>query len=256
MSEQRKLIPGKFVWYEHVSRDAKKAQAFYGDLFGWKVEPFPMGGGATYDMIKAGEQMLGGYAAPEGGSAAHWISYACVESVDDAVKIATGIGGRLVTPAYDVPQVGRMARIADPQGGELCVYTSFSGNDPDVADVPVGTFTWNELHTTDPKAALSFYGKVVGFTHRSMDMGPAGTYFIVGRNGIDRGGVTPHLPPGAQPHWLPYVRVENTDASLARAKKAGAKVLFGPEDIAGVGRFATFEDPTGAVLAIIKPSPQ
>ncbi len=250
MSERR-LIPGKFVWYEHVSRDAKKAQAFYGELFGWKIDPFPMGD-STYDMIKSGEQLLGGYAPPESGSAAHWISYASVESVDDAVKAATTNGGRLVTPAYDVPQVGRMARIADPQGAEVCVYTSFSGNDPDVADVPVGTFVWNELHTTDPKGALSFYATVVGFTHKAMD--PGGQYFIVSRHGIDRGGVSAHLPPGARPHWLPYVRVENTDTSVERARKTGATVLFGPEDIPGVGRFATFADPTGAVLAIIKPS--
>ena len=48
-----KLIPGKFVWFEHVSRDGKKAQAFYGEVLGWKVEPFPMSD-VTYDMIHAG----------------------------------------------------------------------------------------------------------------------------------------------------------------------------------------------------------
>ena len=39
----RKLLPGKFVWFEHASKDAKKAQAFYGEVLGWKVKPFPMG---------------------------------------------------------------------------------------------------------------------------------------------------------------------------------------------------------------------
>jgi hypothetical protein len=38
----RELLPGKFVWFEHVSTGAKKAQAFYGEVFGWKVAPFPM----------------------------------------------------------------------------------------------------------------------------------------------------------------------------------------------------------------------
>src|SRR5713226_963425 len=38
----RKLIPGKFVWFELASSDAKKAQAFYGEVLGWKVKPFPM----------------------------------------------------------------------------------------------------------------------------------------------------------------------------------------------------------------------
>ena len=48
----RKLLPGKFVWFELVARDAKKAQAFHGEVLGWKVQPFPMGD-STYEMIYA-----------------------------------------------------------------------------------------------------------------------------------------------------------------------------------------------------------
>jgi predicted enzyme related to lactoylglutathione lyase len=33
-------IPGKFTWYEHVSQDAKRAQAFWGEVLGWKTRPF------------------------------------------------------------------------------------------------------------------------------------------------------------------------------------------------------------------------
>jgi predicted enzyme related to lactoylglutathione lyase len=63
----RKHLPGKFVWYELVTKDAKKAQAFYAQVLGWKVEPFPMGN-ATYEMIYAGDtpdSMIGGYAPPK-----------------------------------------------------------------------------------------------------------------------------------------------------------------------------------------------
>ena len=38
----RKLLPGKFVWFEHVSTDPKKAQKFYAEVLGWKVKPFPL----------------------------------------------------------------------------------------------------------------------------------------------------------------------------------------------------------------------
>src|ERR1700687_3286059 len=55
-----KLLPGKFVWFEHASRDPKRAQAFYAEVLGWKVQAFPMGA-STYDMIFAGDVMLGGY---------------------------------------------------------------------------------------------------------------------------------------------------------------------------------------------------
>ena len=46
------------------------------------------------------------------------------------------------------------------------------------------------------------------------------------------------------------------DATIARARKLGATIQFGPEDIPGVGRFGVLEDPTGAVLALMKPSPR
>ena len=49
----RKPLPGKFVWFEHLSRDPKKAQGFYGGVLGWKVAPFPMGE-ATYDIPGVG----------------------------------------------------------------------------------------------------------------------------------------------------------------------------------------------------------
>jgi predicted enzyme related to lactoylglutathione lyase len=89
-----------------------------------------------------------------------------------------------------------------------------------------------------------------------MDMGPAGTYTILSRGGVDRGGVSSHLAPGAPAHWLPYVHVEDADATVARARRSGGKILFGPEEIPGVGRLGGLEDPTGAVLAIIKPNPR
>ena len=59
-------IPGKFVWFEHVSKDPKKAQAFYGEVLGWKIERAPMGD-FTYEMIKAGNETIGGYAQPQAG---------------------------------------------------------------------------------------------------------------------------------------------------------------------------------------------
>ena len=89
-----------------------------------------------------------------------------------------------------------------------------------------------------------------------MDMGPAGTYHIVSRGGVDRGGVTGHLPGGVPPHWLPYVIVDDADATVTRAKQAGASIAMNPQDIPGVGRFGILKDPTGAQLAIMKPQPR
>jgi predicted enzyme related to lactoylglutathione lyase len=261
----RERLPGKFVWFELVSRDAKKAQAFYGAALGWKVQPFPMGG-FIYEMILTGDAvdtMIGGYATPTNHRLpSHWISYVSVEDVDATARAVTAHGGRIVEAPSDVPGVGRKVRIADPQGAELCLFTNATG---DPADAPMahggfpsvtsGRFFWNELHTSDPAKALAFYERALGFSHRSMDMGPGGSYHILSQGGVDRGGVTSQLPDGVPPHWLPYVAVDDADATIARARTLGATISFGPEDIPGVGRFGVLRDPTGAVLAIMTPRP-
>ena len=255
----RKALPGKFVWFEHVSRDAKKAQKFYDDVLGWRVEPF---GDSDYDMILAGDTldtMIGGYAKPTGGQEPHWISYVSVEDVDSAAKAAAANGGKVIEPPHDLPDVGRAARIADPQGAELYVFKNDTGDpaDPPATEPPPARrFFWNELHTTEPEKAVAFYEKVFGFTRQTMDMGPAGNYYILAKDGVSRAGVTGHLPAGTPPHWLPYVEVDDPDATIARAKKLGAKIPMAPEDIPGVGRFGVLEDPTGAVLAVMKAQPR
>lgn len=254
----RKLLPGKFVWFEHVSSDAKKAQDFYAEVLGWKVRPFPMGNMA-YEMILTGDSwdtMIGGY-APANGSRkpAHWIATVSVADVEAAAKAAVANGGKVLDAPSDLPGVGRGARIADPQGAELGLLNDARGDKPD-APAPSGGWLWNELHTTDPAKALSFYEKVVGFSHRSMDVGPGEKYHILSKNGVDRGGVTGHLSSDAKPHWLPYVNVDDVDATVARARKRNAKIVTDPEDIPGIGRFGVLQDPTGAVLAIMKPLPR
>jgi len=251
----RKLLPGKFAWYELVTKDAKKAQPFYGEALGWRVEGFPMGN-YTYDMIYAGETMIGGYAQPRGDQPSHWIAYVSVDDVDAAAKRAAESGGKVIEPPSDIPNVGRRARIADPQGAEICLFRSSNGDPPDVERTPAGQFFWNELHTTDPEKAIAFYEKVVGFQLSDTMESPAGKYYVLSSAGVGRGGVTSHLPKGTQPHWLPYVVSDDVDATVARAKRAGGTVLMGPEDILDVGRAAVLRDPTGAPFSVMKPSPR
>ncbi|HEX6838352.1 MAG TPA: VOC family protein, partial [Polyangia bacterium] len=176
--EKRKQLPGKFVWFEHESHDKRRAQAFYAELFGWKMQPFTMGPG-SYDMIYAGDTMIGGWAELKDKDApARWMACVSVEDVDGAAKAAAAHGGRVVAAPMPIPSVGRIARIADPDGAELHVFKSDNGDPEDGAGHP-GRWAWNELHTTDAKTALAFYEKVVGFGHTDMDMGAGGVYRVV-----------------------------------------------------------------------------
>jgi predicted enzyme related to lactoylglutathione lyase len=246
--------PGKFVWFELFTPDAARAQAFYREVLGWKVQPFPMAGGRTYEMVYAGDTMIGGYAPPRRpGEPSRWVGYASVPDVDRTVAEAVAAGARVVEPAADIPDVGRRAGLVDPQGVEFSIFRSLMGDPPDTPSVPEGRWLWNELHVPDVPAALGFYGRVLGYEHRAFP-GGGEPYTILSRDGVDRGGATSAGCEHVAPHWLPYVHVQDVDGAAQRTRRAGGQVLM-VEDIPGVGRIAVIADPTGALIAMISPQP-
>jgi len=115
-----------------------------------------------------------------------------------------------------------------------------------------GAFSWNELTTSDPKAARKFYGTLLGWQFKDMDRGH-GTYTVINVGGQGIGGIagTPPNAQGMPPTWGGYVTVDDVDAVVARVAGLGGRVLLAPTDIPTVGRFATIADPQGATLSLI-----
>jgi len=245
----RTSLPGKFLWFELSTPDVARAKTFYADVIGWTSRGFPAGP-VTYDMIFFGETldtMVGSYAPAPG--AAHWTSCVSVRDLDATVALAAANGGAIVDPIAAVPGVGRRATIRDPQGAVLCLFERIQDDKPDVAWAKHGDFFWNELHTSDPRAAAAFYGKVIGYAHEAM-----GDYHVLSSSGAGRAGVT--AARGEPPHWLPYVMSDDIDATIARVVPAGGTVTTAPTDIPGIGRYAVLRDPAGASLAVMKPTPR
>jgi hypothetical protein len=117
-----------------------------------------------------------------------------------------------------------------------------------------GAFSWSELMTSDPEAALAFYTALFGWTTQTMDM-PGGAYHVVKAGDTSVGGVMA-IPAeakaaGMRPNWGCYVTVSDVDACAGRAAELGGKVVHGPQDIPGVGRMAMIVDPQGAMLSLI-----
>jgi uncharacterized protein len=242
---------GKFVWFECVTSEVSKAKAFYGDVIGWKTQSFPMKD-KTYDMLTAGEKPVGGYAAPEAGQQPHWTSYLEVDDVDAAVKSVKAEGGSVLLAPFDIPDVGRTAKVADPQGATFWILAG-TGEAGEDGPSTQGTFHWNELWARDAEKALRFYEKAFGFTAKTMPM-PEGDYHLLEKGGVPRAGVMTSTRPDVSPMWLPYVAVDDCDATAARAKKQGGAIHLEPTDIPDVGRFAILGDVNGATFAVIKPA--
>ena len=107
--------------------------------------------------------------------------------------------------------------------------------------------------TTDVESAKRFYGELFGWTTDEMQMGE-GTYTMLKSGETSVGGLFARpAEVEAPPHWYPYLRTDDVDASTAKAKELGAEVYVEPMDIpGGMGRFAVLGDPTGATFGLHK----
>lgn len=117
-----------------------------------------------------------------------------------------------------------------------------------------GTFCWVDSGTTDQATAQEFYSAVFGWTYRRMD---ESGYAVCLKGDKAVAGVYQFTPEmvemGAVPYWLPWIAVENLDATLAEAVAAGAQPVDEPFDVAGQGRGGAFRDPAGAMCGLWQP---
>jgi predicted enzyme related to lactoylglutathione lyase len=116
---------GAFSWCELTTTDPQAAAEFYGALFGWTVKNMDMGTG-PYHVANVGADAVGGIMGMPPGAPPmppHWGAYVTVDNVDETLAKCTALGGKVLVPPMDVPTVGRMAVIQDPQGATLSVMT-------------------------------------------------------------------------------------------------------------------------------------
>lgn len=116
--------PGSLSWNELATRDTEAAKAFYTQLFGWSAETADMGG-TEYTSFMNADRAAGGMMAMEGddweGIPPHWMVYFAVADCDASVEKVEALGGQVVVPPIDVPDVGKFAVIQDPQGAVFSI---------------------------------------------------------------------------------------------------------------------------------------
>ena len=253
---------GRFVWYELMTTDPKAAMQFYTDVVGWTTQAFgDEGGDDPYTMWVGSQGPLGGVMnlpdkAKKMGAPPHWMSNVEVSNVDEAVAKTKRMGGQVFEEPMDIPKVGRVAVIADPQGAPIGLFKpidAMQSHDKSKA----GEFTWSELVTTDHEAAFGFYAALCGWERISeFDMGPMGKYLLFGQNGKPHGGMmTKSKDMPMPPAWLYYVHVDDLEAAVERAKAKGAKLLNGPMAVPTGERIAQLMDPQGAAFALHASAP-
>ncbi|HEY4024730.1 MAG TPA: VOC family protein [Pseudonocardiaceae bacterium] len=115
---------GTVIWFEIWVRDAERAKAFYGALFGWSFAPFDGYDPDNYWLIDAGEDAaVNGAVVREPDSAARpsrgTVIYVHVPELDRAVAKVVELGGRVTVPARRITEAG----------GSFAMVTDFEGNE-------------------------------------------------------------------------------------------------------------------------------
>jgi len=244
---------GRFVWYELLTTDPKAAIAFYGEVVGWKAQPYE---GADYHMWVGSQGPLGGTMvlpeqAKQMGAPPHWTSNVEVADVDKTVARVRELGGRVYVEPNDIPKIGRFAVIADPQGATISVFKpadTMASHD----SAKHGEFCWNELITTDQNAAFAFYHEIFGWERPARPRhGPHGRL--------------PHLRaqrPAARRHV--QQAQGDADAAVVHVLRAGRRPRRGarprhqdgrqgpqrPMVVPGGARIVQLMDPQGAAFAL------
>ncbi len=112
---------GMFSWNELLTTDVSAAKAFYTGLLGWTTEDMPMPDmHMAYTVAKVGDTPVAGMMSmppdvPKGMPPV-WGSYITVSDVEAATRKAVELGGSIIKPPTNIPEVGRFCVLADPQG--------------------------------------------------------------------------------------------------------------------------------------------
>jgi predicted enzyme related to lactoylglutathione lyase len=115
--------PGTFCWSELWTADPAKAKTFYTSLFGWNTEIMKSLMGGDYTIFKTGEIGVGGMLEipKDQPIPPHWLPYFAVADCDASVEKAKAAGGKVHMAPVDIPNVGRFAGLADPQGAAFAI---------------------------------------------------------------------------------------------------------------------------------------
>lgn len=253
---------GDFIWYELMTTDAEGAKAFYDAVVGWDIgESVPEYNG--YRMINACDGRQSGGVLPitpemqQHGARPTWLGYLNVSDVDEKVASIAAAGGKTYMAATDIPSVGRIAMVADPQGAPFYVMKPIPPEgretEPSTVFSPTdeGRCAWNELSTSDPVAARRFYGDQFGWTTDNfMPMGEHGEYRFIDHQGLTLGAIAGTME-GQQPHWRYYFKVPSISRAKETAEANGGKIVMGPMEVPGGDHIIIGIDPQGAEFALV-----
>jgi predicted enzyme related to lactoylglutathione lyase len=251
--------PGSPIWIDAASPDVDASIRFYTGLFGWgaNTDLGPDSGG--YALLTLDGATVAGFGPLQEGQFPAWTVYFATPDADATAAKVEAAGGKVIAPAFDVLDSGRMAVFQDPSGAFFSVWQPNTMPGFDKAYEP-NTFGWAELNTRGVDQLTEFYTKVLGWGVKKSEGGNGSPPYVEWQlDGKSIGGAIDlaNIPGMGEvpPFWLVYFMVSDIDATAKKVGELGGVVQKGPEPYPG-GRFAIVAEPSGAVFGLMEFSQQ
>ena len=164
---------GKVIFVELVTPDIAAAERFYAGLFGWTYQNAQAGGTTYAEAYLVDGRPVAGLIQRDVPAGQHrqpaWLTFFASRDVDATRSVAVQRGAKVLFEPHDIPNRGRQAVFADPQGAVFAVLASSSGDPSDDLAEP-GEWIWSSLITGDADAACGFYQSL--FDYEVFDLPP------------------------------------------------------------------------------------
>ena len=258
MSQRDRHEPGVPCWVTTMQPDVEAAAAFYGAVLGWE---YADGGGFLTARLRGRDVAAIAPLAPgfDPPPAPAWITQVSVETAEGAAERVERAGGRVVAGPLEF-EIGRMHVVADRAGAVFNVWEPRTRHGAQLVNEP-GAWSMSRLDTPDSEGAAAFYGEVFGWTTESF--GPLTLFRLPGYVGgepeqpVSREVVAAmmHAEAGAPARWSVDFWVDDIEAAVAGAERAGGATVLAPFENP-VGRSAVLADTAGVTFSIsqvIKP---
>ena len=116
------------VHFEIPAQDVEKLKQFYEQVFGWKIIQYPSP--IDYWLIETVPVNENGVPQRPGVNGGMFrkqeseikpINYISVESINDYLAVIQKLGGKVISPKQEVPNVGWIAAAEDPEGNQFAL---------------------------------------------------------------------------------------------------------------------------------------
>jgi uncharacterized protein len=247
---------GKVIFVELVTPDLVAAKQFYGGLFGWTFRDI-QAGETEYAEASLDGHPVAGLIHRDIPAGKHrqptWLSFIAVKDVDVAKTIALQHGAKVLFEPHSIPDRGREAVFADPQGAVFAILASSSGDPPDVLAAP-GEWIWSSLITTDPDTNAAFYQALFDYDVYELPADDGAQHLMLASDNYARASVNslPANRPNVYPHWLNFVQVKDTVTMTEKVVAIGGRVLVEPRVDRDGGKVAVVADPQGAPFGLLE----